>query len=71
MKEYGFKVKGPEPSRYGDWERKGRVSDFWFLSLIKLINLISCNLLWELIFYALLLYVLCNIKFLLNKFNFL
>ncbi len=20
--------KGPEPSRYGDWERKGRVSDF-------------------------------------------
>jgi len=19
---------GPEPSRYGDWERKGRVSDF-------------------------------------------
>jgi hypothetical protein len=27
-KEYGFKVKGPEPSRYGDWEKKGRVSDF-------------------------------------------
>lgn len=27
-KEYGFKVKGPEPTRYGDWERKGRVSDF-------------------------------------------
>jgi len=21
--------KGPEPTRYGDWERKGRVSDFW------------------------------------------
>ncbi|KAK4879257.1 hypothetical protein RN001_007403 [Aquatica leii] len=20
--------KGPEPTRYGDWERKGRVSDF-------------------------------------------
>lgn len=27
-KEYGFKVKGPEPTRFGDWERKGRVSDF-------------------------------------------
>ena len=26
--EYGFRVKGPEPTRYGDWERKGRVSDF-------------------------------------------
>lgn len=26
--EYGFKVKGPEPTRYGDWERKGRCSDF-------------------------------------------
>ena len=22
--------KGPEPTRYGDWERKGRVTDFWF-----------------------------------------
>lgn len=21
--------RGPEPTRYGDWERKGRVSDFW------------------------------------------
>ena len=21
-------LKGPEPTRYGDWERKGRVSDF-------------------------------------------
>lgn len=20
--------RGPEPTRYGDWERKGRVSDF-------------------------------------------
>ena len=28
FKEYGFKVKGPEPTRYGDWERKERVSDF-------------------------------------------
>ncbi|KRX00619.1 hypothetical protein PPERSA_12838 [Pseudocohnilembus persalinus] len=28
QKEYGFKVKGPEPTRFGDWERKGRVSDF-------------------------------------------
>lgn len=26
-KEYGG-PKGPEPTRYGDWERKGRVSDF-------------------------------------------
>jgi hypothetical protein len=26
--EFGFKVKGPEPTRFGDWERKGRVSDF-------------------------------------------
>ena len=28
IKESGFKVKGPEPTRYGDWERKGRVTDF-------------------------------------------
>ncbi|VDO74409.1 unnamed protein product [Heligmosomoides polygyrus] len=21
-------IGGPEPTRYGDWERKGRVSDF-------------------------------------------
>ena len=27
-KEYGLKVKGLEPTRYGDWERKGRVTDF-------------------------------------------
>ena len=27
-KEYGFRVKGPEPTRYGDWERKGRCIDF-------------------------------------------
>lgn len=26
--EYGARPKGPEPTRYGDWERKGRVSDF-------------------------------------------
>ena len=27
MKEVGGPA-GPEPTRYGDWERKGRVSDF-------------------------------------------
>ena len=27
-KEYGLKVKGLEPTRFGDWERKGRVTDF-------------------------------------------
>jgi hypothetical protein len=27
-KEFGMKVAGPEPTRYGDWERKGRVTDF-------------------------------------------
>jgi homeobox protein ESX1 len=27
MKEVGG-PSGPEPTRYGDWERKGRVSDF-------------------------------------------
>ena len=27
-KEYGFKIKGLEPTRYNDWERKGRCSDF-------------------------------------------
>jgi len=21
--------RGPEPTRFGDWERKGRVTDFW------------------------------------------
>jgi len=26
--EYGFKVKGLEPTRYGDWERKGKCVDF-------------------------------------------
>jgi hypothetical protein len=28
FKEYGFKIKGPEPTRYGDWERKGKCVDF-------------------------------------------
>jgi hypothetical protein len=27
-KEYGFRTKGPEPTRYGDWEHKGRCTDF-------------------------------------------
>ncbi len=27
VKEVGG-PEGPEPTRYGDWERKGRVSDF-------------------------------------------
>jgi len=27
-KEYGLRIKGLEPTRYGDWERKGRCSDF-------------------------------------------
>ncbi len=27
VKEYGG-PKGPEPTRYGDWERKGRCVDF-------------------------------------------
>lgn len=26
--EYGYKIKGPEPTRYGDWEIKGRCFDF-------------------------------------------
>ena len=26
--EYGLKVKGLEPTRFGDWERKGRCTDF-------------------------------------------
>jgi hypothetical protein len=26
--EYGFKIKGPDPTRYGDWERNGRCFDF-------------------------------------------
>ena len=27
-KEYGLRIKGLEPTRYGDWERKGRCTDF-------------------------------------------
>ena len=27
-KEYGLKVKGLEPTRYNDWERRGRCTDF-------------------------------------------
>lgn len=27
-KEYGFKYNGPEPTRYGDWEVKGKCVDF-------------------------------------------
>ena len=27
-KEYGYKFGGPEPTRYGDWEVKGKCSDF-------------------------------------------
>ena len=27
-KEYGVRVKGLEPTRFGDWERNGRCSDF-------------------------------------------
>ena len=27
-RETGNKPKGPEPTRYGDWERAGRCSDF-------------------------------------------
>ncbi len=27
-KEYGFKLKGLEPTRFNDWERKGRCTDF-------------------------------------------
>ncbi|KAL8446623.1 hypothetical protein Emag_004683 [Eimeria magna] len=26
--EFGFKYKGPEPTKYGDWAHKGRVTDF-------------------------------------------
>ena len=27
-KEYGFKYHGPEPTKYGDWNIKGKCSDF-------------------------------------------
>lgn len=30
--------RGPEPTRYGDWERKGRCSDFWFLYYLGMNN---------------------------------
>jgi hypothetical protein len=26
--EYGFKPKGPEPTRFGDWEVRGKCVDF-------------------------------------------
>ena len=28
IKKVGLKVKVPEPTRFGDWERKGRCKDF-------------------------------------------
>lgn len=27
-KEYGYKYNGPEPTRFGDWEIKGKCVDF-------------------------------------------
>ena len=27
-KEYGYKYTGPEPTRYGDWDVKGKCVDF-------------------------------------------
>jgi hypothetical protein len=27
-KEFGYKYNGPEPTRYGDWEIKGKCVDF-------------------------------------------
>jgi hypothetical protein len=27
-KEYGYKFNGPEPTKYGDWNIKGKCSDF-------------------------------------------
>lgn len=29
--------RGPEPTRYGDWEKNGRCSDFW-VALVLIIN---------------------------------
>lgn len=26
--EYGYKYNGPEPTRYGDWDIKGKCVDF-------------------------------------------
>ena len=37
-KEYGFKVKGLEPTRFNDWERRGRCTDFWILFYLSEIN---------------------------------
>lgn len=30
--------RGPEPTRYGDWERKGRVTDFWAVPVMAIIK---------------------------------
>lgn len=30
--------RGPEPTRYGDWERKGRVTDFWTLCHLRRVS---------------------------------
>ncbi len=27
-KEFGYKIDGPEPTRFGDWEIKGKCYDF-------------------------------------------
>ncbi len=27
--EVGFRYNGPEPTSFGDWAHKGRVTDFW------------------------------------------
>lgn len=44
--------KGPEPTRYGDWERNGRCYDFWdFVLLIKFILKTWFFLFWILDFY--------------------
>lgn len=32
--------RGPEPTRYGDWERKGRVTDFWISPDLRAIRLL-------------------------------
>lgn len=30
--------RGPEPTRYGDWERKGRCVDFWYITIEMRLN---------------------------------
>lgn len=36
--------RGPEPTRYGDWERKGRCVDFWYITLeVTLVNGCFCR----------------------------